>query len=288
MVESKDLAKKEESKTLDSQKGQKPDKGRKRVCCCGGGLFGFVVIAFIIFNLPLISSLFVSGDQPNNIPSSVTQTNRTTTPPEAITATPRKTTTQASSPVPNSCQQVQHPAASAISISTSNPGFHQDVDNYYYQIYGLTTSDLGAQMRECGPKWEGGSYGAITNWNTNWQYNYLPLANGCNIQNVTVGVKVDIYYPKWEPSDSFQSGLATIWQNYIDALVVHENGHRDFALEGGQEILNTLSNLPSQTTCDEAGMVANETGSSITDDYSARSRAYDDATNHGETQGAHF
>lgn len=271
---------------------KKPATSKKKFCCCCGGLLAAFIVFIIVLNSPVLKSIFVSGET-NPIPSfPPTSTSKFSAPPtSSTTATPRPSETYTTSenyPAPAACEPIYPPDVTPISLSINDPGYHQDVNNYYYSIYGSTIYDLRMQKAECGPKWEGQSYAAITKWNVNWMFGYQYVGGGCSLENVTAGVRVDIYYPKWEQPESFASGLDTEWQRYIDALTVHENGHRDYALSDAQEIVNVLTGLPFQATCDEAGMVANETANSIHDSYSAQSAAYDDETNHGETQGANL
>lgn len=143
-------------------------------------------------------------------------------------------------------------------------------------------------MNECGAKSGGEAYDAYTSYYISWAYNFNYVAGGCAVKDMAVGVKVDFFYPKWEDPGNAQAGLAENWQRYMTNLEIHENIHKDIAIEAGQAILNALSSLPLAATCEETQSLTSSTGDQIFADYNAREKAYDDETNHGETQGATF
>ena len=143
-------------------------------------------------------------------------------------------------------------------------------------------------MTACGPKQNGEPYDAYASWYVNWRYNYQSQGGRCGLNDVTVGVKVDLTYPRWQTPASFQQGLLDKWQRYMANLETHENGHKQNGLDAGSEILNTLSSQASASSCDEAATLANNSGYAIISKYGAQDTAYDDSTNHGATQGATF
>jgi predicted secreted Zn-dependent protease len=105
---------------------------------------------------------------------------------------------------------------------------------------------------------------------------------------VTVGVKVDYFYPQWQTPEDYQVGLLEKWQSYIANLEIHEEGHGQNGIDAGQDILNALSALPDQATCDAASSLAVTTANNVVSKYNTKDEDYDDSTGHGRTQGAVF
>ena len=269
----------------EKEKGTKesPEKAKtqtkvqnKRFLWIVGGCCGCLIILII---LAVVSSGFwgwrSGADIP--IPSSI---------PASSSPTSYPTTNQTSYPEAQTCSQIETPPASPQSLSTDNPGLQKNVDIYYYKIYGYTANQLRAQIHACGPKDETGTWGAYTAYNINWRYDYDDTGAGCGIKNVTVGLQVDMYLPDWQKSENFAAGLDESWSTYISALTTHENGHRDYDVDGAGKILNTLSNLGSYNTCTEVGDAADIKGYEILDEIKALNESYDTSTNHGSTQGA--
>lgn len=254
---------------------------RRNTCCCLGI---FIFLGLIVFlSSPLIRGIFYSADVPIPIPSGTTSNIAT-----APTAKPTSIKTSISYPSPAACNQVQVPSSTALDISPNNPGVKEKTDLHYYSIYGYTRNDLRAQQGQCGPKWAGESFGGMTTYYVNWIYNYRTSANSCGVKDAAVGVKVDITYPKWDTPEDYQQGLLQTWQSYIAALETHENGHGQNGIDAANDILNSISSLPSEATCDALTEAVNAKANDIMAIYSAKDKSYDDTTNHGETQGASF
>ena len=188
-----------------------------------------------------------------------------------------------------SCEMLTVPKNSGLQISTSSPGLKDSTADHYYKIYGNTVWDLRSQMSQCGPKQDGESFDAVTYYYINWNYLYQYDANGnCKIENAAVGVKVDIYYPGWQKPSNPDSATANRWDTYMRNLITHEDGHRQIAFEGAQEVLDRLNSLPESDDCQQIENQANSESITVTDAVAARQKSYDDTTNHGETQGAVF
>lgn len=267
-----------------NQKPTKPVKNNKKLfwflgCCCGGGCF-LVVLIIVLLNLSFLSAFFVGGDTPVITPY----------PTSTHTPVTHPTTTSEATDNNNgvSCTPLALVDAVPLQISSDNPGFHQEIKNHYYQIYGLTPNEINAQMYQCGVKNEEGNFAAYTSWYVNWQYSYTDSVSGCAIRNLAVGANVEYFYPKWEDPGDAEQGVAAKWENFMKNLVIHEEGHGQNGLDAAHEVYSTLSNYPSQANCDSLVNQANQTGRNIVDWYSTKDKEYDDATNHGETQGAVF
>ena len=246
----------------------KRDKRIKRNCCCCGGVLLLLLIIGIIITVRLFS---ISADVPV----------KSTTAPTPTTPAASKSTTN--TPAPQSCEQVSTPAAVAMSVSPDNPGFKQDTHTFYYSVYGYNYTQLGDQVRQCGPKVDGTSYGGVTNYNLSWNYETKPEINSCSILNPVVGAKVDIYLPKWQQAKGY-SYADSNWQHYIDVLSAHENQHKAMDLAGGQNLYNQFLGVGTKATCQEVADIADNLAQKALTNIANQNRDFDAETNHGANQ----
>ena len=83
-----------------------------------------------------------------------------------------------------------------------------------------------------------------------------------------------------------------IWQTstngYIAVLQVHENAHKEIAIDAGYEILQTINALPAYSSCNKLEQAADTAGESILEQYRRQESIYDQKTDHGATQGVRF
>lgn len=159
----------------------------------------------------------------------------------------------------------------------------------YYEIEGRTAGELRQQMDRHGIRWTNGkTYDAYTGWYVNWRYRYRVADGDCSMGTVTTTVKVEFRLPRWTEYAAGPEALQKKWDDYMQALRHHENGHKNFGIEAAAEIERTLAELEPAGTCEALGEIANGLGRQIISEYAAAERDYDAETNFGETQGALF
>ncbi len=162
-------------------------------------------------------------------------------------------------------------------------------DYVYYPITGSTAEELRTEMDHLGPTDPDGTHhDAYTQWHVTWRYAYSTLDDRCTIGPIQVSVQVTFTLPQWEPPPDAPPELIDRWNAYLDALRRHENGHREIGMAAGQAIYQALGRLPSYAACDELERTADAAGEQILDQHRQRELDYDQATNHGATQGARF
>jgi len=159
----------------------------------------------------------------------------------------------------------------------------------YYIIHGNSVEELNQQRRAHGePDKDGRRWGGMLNWNIKWSYPYILKTDGCATGPVKVIVNVTYTLPKWEKPEEVSYELAYQWETFSKAIKKHEDGHKNFAVEAGQKILNALSVIPPQPTCKDLDKKANATGKAPKDEARELNKLYDKKTNHGESQGAYL
>jgi predicted secreted Zn-dependent protease len=188
-------------------------------------------------------------------------------------------------------QQSPTPTPSPTLAPTSTPAKTNAsaLENYvYYVIEGSTAAELRAQMDQLGPADKFGRFDAYTRWYINWSYPYSTQDGQCTTGPVKVAVRVTLTLPQWDPPSDASQELVDKWNAYLAALQVHEDGHKEIAIQAGNEILHTLEGLPPHPTCDELEEAADAAGKSVLNRYRQQEIIYDQSTDHGATQGARF
>ena len=163
-----------------------------------------------------------------------------------------------------------------------------NINTEYYSIYGSTANELRNEMNtKSSIKQSGNTYDAYTSWFVNWRFNWNENHGKCSMTNVKTTVKVNFTLPKWKNSNSAAVDLKKRWTHYYNALITHENGHKDFGVNAAKEVESRLSVL-SAKSCSSLKSKANRLGKKIIDKYIVLEKKYDKNTNHGMKNGAVF
>lgn len=169
------------------------------------------------------------------------------------------------------------------SVAASDPSIH------WYVIEGLTREAMRADLDRLGPlDAEGKRHDAYTEWFLSWHFPVDETPEGCGVGAVSTTLKVTVVMPRWSASAETNELLIEQWRNYIDALWLHETGHRETGARAATEISQLLPTLPKQMSCDEAVTAANEAAKAVLEKHRIAERAYDLETQHGAMQGATF
>lgn len=133
-----------------------------------------------------------------------------------------------------------------------------------------------------------GKYDALTSWWVKWHFYWNTKAGLCKLTRVTTNVNIKFTLPKLMPESVANEDAKQRWNSYYSALIAHENGHRDLALEAAAEIETALLDMDADDNCNRLEKDANSLAHRIIDDYSALQKQYDLDTNHGINDGAVF
>lgn len=197
---------------------------------------------------------------------------------------PALATTPLVAPIPT----IPSPAPSNRSNSANQPPVK--VEYRYYPVKGATVGELQSQINQLGPlsPSEGERFAAKTDWYVHWSYRYNNQHNRCSVQSINSRVEIVLTLPQWEiPADAPQS-LVDTWKQYLTAIDLHEEGHKQNGVEAGAQILQRLKQLPSYSSCKRLQTVVNGEIQQIISYHNQQDITYDQATQHGLTQGAVF
>lgn len=129
---------------------------------------------------------------------------------------------------------------------------------------------------------------AYTDWNVTWSYPYSTTSDKWATGPVKVKIEITFIFPQWSTSTDAPQDLVDKWDTYIAALQLHENGHKEIAIDAGYEILQTIAGLPAYSSCSKLEQAADAAGESVLEQYRQQEIIYDQNTGHGATQGVRF
>jgi predicted secreted Zn-dependent protease len=159
----------------------------------------------------------------------------------------------------------------------------------YYDVHGSCENDLLCELKRKGVGWgDGKRYESFTSWHVRWNYGYANEMQTCRADSFQVTVEIVFHYPKWMQTEGVPPPLADKWDNYMKHLIVHENGHRDMAVEAATDLTRTVSEMSPVQTCAQVDRAVQILSRARMNKLNYDERHYDEATNHGATQGAIF
>jgi len=163
------------------------------------------------------------------------------------------------------------------------------IRHVYYHITGDNAAEIWDQIRQKSPvKHNGRLHVAYTRWDVSWRFWWLKKADSCEISRVTTVLDVAYTMPKLETEKKSSAKLVSQWEDFIEALFSHEQGHKELGLQAANEIEDRISSLAPSASCSELERAANTAAKDIIEEYSRIEEEYDRRTNHGIRTGAVF
>lgn len=183
-------------------------------------------------------------------------------------------------------------AAICLVFAVTLPGAAQTAEQIQYVRYEVTGADARALRRNLNQKTPvnigGKRFDAKTDWNVSWRYQFETADGLCRIGATSTQVTSIITMPAWRNESAAPVTDAGRWNQYIESLTIHEEGHHRNALAAAEQIEKALPNLPPQPDCKQAGAAAEAKGHAVMDEIRVIDARYDAETRHGATQGAYF
>jgi predicted secreted Zn-dependent protease len=173
-------------------------------------------------------------------------------------------------------------AAGAKRTSVGTDASMSDAQIEYYDVEGRDQGSLLGSVNAH----SGGQHGYAT-WFLSYQFQTRSMPGGCGVGSLTTKLELKVRLPRWSPPPDAAPGLASSWQRYLNALLVHENGHlqtgRDF--EAGFKRAAASLSAPN---CGAVSAALRASFETLLSQAQQRDRDYDAQTSHGATQGAVF
>lgn len=157
-----------------------------------------------------------------------------------------------------------------------------------YVVEAKEKDSLLASVNKASPiRQDGEVFHAYTDTSVNWSYWWDKRKNFCKFNRVETSVEITYTFPRLSKNTQ-NLEVKEIWDQFFPALVEHEKGHAQIAIDAAQEIERNLRNMPSFSNCDLLSKKANENAQIILDKFIPKHRDYDRKTGHGKTQGAYL
>lgn len=157
----------------------------------------------------------------------------------------------------------------------------------YYDIRGSKEYDLQCELKAKGCEWiDGKTYDSMTTWEFAWDYDYIRSSGSCVAKDFRVTVNIVFRYPRWLRDETAPHALVQKWNIYMEALVHHETGHRDMALQTATALVRDVNAQPPARDCEELDLEIKRICRSHIEQLEENTKAYDSGTVHGGTQGA--
>jgi len=200
----------------------------------------------------------------------------TTTPEPTLTPTPAPSAT----PTPLFTESTRRETRGSVTLITTTRQTE-------YFIHGLTGEELDREMRTVGPTdaSAGLHWYALTEPHFNWDRTCTCTDAGCTAREVTMYLTVDYWLPLWVAPDEAADDLVWSWQAFREALAEHEYGHGNLAAACAWSLGETFVALPPAPNCDALDAAMLSAAQPVFAACRAEQRGYENATNHGRTQG---
>ncbi len=155
------------------------------------------------------------------------------------------------------------------------------VQTRYYPVQGEDLKSLHESMQRNGP---GGRFLAQTEWNIQWNYRWLKSGGLCRLTATEVTVDISMLMPEPTQAERFSARLQQSWQRFYDALLRHEQHHRDYGILAAQELDELLSAQGPQP-CHGFENELSSLARAVIAKYERLEKDYDRQTNHGINEG---
>lgn len=121
----------------------------------------------------------------------------------------------------------------------------------YYDLQGLTKREIHQDLMRNGPRdgrriieGEVGDHFTVV---------FQPKRDGnvCRPFEELVTLRLKIQLPKWVDEERAASTVRTSWNQYMDKLLAHENGHKQIAISAAHTVHRIIHAAPAFRSCKE-------------------------------------
>jgi predicted secreted Zn-dependent protease len=149
----------------------------------------------------------------------------------------------------------------------------------YYTVGGTTADEIRDNLNAVRARYTGANYDAYTSWRVSWNWTGYGTRN-CDLNSVRVLYTAHVVLPRWQQPVNADPALIIKWNNYLSALIQHEQGHVNFAAQNLEKYKTAIQSA----TCLTAEQAAQNFHQTIVQ----AEKEYDRQTNHGIDTGAVF
>lgn len=164
------------------------------------------------------------------------------------------------------------------------------LEKEYFNHYFVTPEDgksLRQSLNDASPIVRNGQtfYGK-TEWSVLPNFRYKDYGSLCVVKEVEVQLNIKFILPKLHYTETPPDALIVKFEQFYNALYLHEQGHKALGVRAANVIEAELKSLTPYGNCNELKSGVQTKIQQILEEYKALNRQYDIDTNHGMTQGA--
>jgi predicted secreted Zn-dependent protease len=176
-----------------------------------------------------------------------------------------------------------------LRVSPAHPEPAVRIRYEYYDVSGRSAHELRQCMNRHENRWTDGTpYDALTTWKVKSDYN-LEEENGlCRVAFVKVSVDIVHKLPRWVNRSEATPELVERWDRYLRAVMIHEEGHKNFGILAASETEKAISGMRAIGGCEELRGLVETRVDDLIDRIKKQEREYDNRTDHGRLQGVVF
>jgi len=160
-----------------------------------------------------------------------------------------------------------------------------------YLVNGQTVNDLEDSLNSqalTDPNEPFGRYYALTQYYLSARWFVQPTVRGCEVQSGSVTLEMTMTLPALTSTEGMSPDVMGRWTTFISNTITHESGHVKRDLQGARDLQRDLGNYPPGADCATIKPKLSDLFDRSSNAIRQSNMNYDDATQHGATQGAVF
>lgn len=164
-------------------------------------------------------------------------------------------------------------------------GVYLNVHETHYPVTGTDEEGIGRSLQEGGPTTRAGrKVAARFEWDMRSNWSWTSTSRGCVMEDVEITVTARVTMPRWDPAGA-PAELELSWEQFLEALRTHEQGHHDHVARAARELHRSLTRLEVDN-CSFMRGEAQALYDRILSRWKRVDMEYEVETENGRTQGA--
>lgn len=117
------------------------------------------------------------------------------------------------------------------------------VQEVYYDVIGSTADEMARSIREQRPRRGDGWTVAQTEWSARVEVRQSQELYGCRIERARINLFFVVTLPRWRPGTAVPEELRRQWDDFLAAVVAHEEKHKQITTIQAREFAKSLGEL---------------------------------------------